>query len=213
MPEGTTRTIVRSRTKAFKDIYVAHVLKNTATEYQTDTPVKLARAIKGKINEKWSTEKIYSDDTVEDTAMSYEGTEVELEVNSLAPQDKAYVFGQLYENGFLVKKKTDVAPEVAIGYRAKKLNGKYEFTWLYVGVFGQGYEDDYETEAEKATTQTATLKGDFYERQIDAAYQIQVDESNLIDADTDAATAIANWFGEVQEAPKGTEGAGDDDTQ
>ena len=72
MPETTKRTIVRSRTKAFKDIYVAHVLKNTETEYETDTPVKLARAIKGKVSEKWSTEKIYSDDTVEDTAMSYE---------------------------------------------------------------------------------------------------------------------------------------------
>lgn len=205
MPEGTTRTIVRSRTKSFKDIYVAHVTKNTATEYAADTPVKLARAIKGTINEKWSTEKIYSDDTVEDTAMSYEGTEVELEVNSLAPQDKAYVFGQLYENGFLVKKKTDVAPEVAIGYRAKKLNGKYEFTWLYAGVFGQGYEDNYETEAGSTTTQTATLKGDFYERQIDSAYQVQVDESNLIDEDTDAAEAIKDWFSKVQEAPKDTE--------
>lgn len=204
MPEAA-RKIVRSRTKAFKDIYVARVTKNTATEYATDTPVKLARAIKGKINEKWSTEKIYSDDTVEDTSMSYEGTEVELEVNSLAPQDKAYVFGQLYENGFLVKKKTDRAPEVAIGYRAKKLNGKYEFTWLYVGVFGQGYEDNYETEGSSATTQTATLKGDFYERQIDAAYQTQVDESNLIDSDTDAAAAIKDWFSKVQEPKKDTE--------
>lgn len=206
MPEGT-RTIVRSRTKSFRDVYIAHVTKNSATEYTAETPVKLARAIKGKISEKWSTEKIYSDDTVEDTAMSYEGTEIELEVNSLAPQDKAYVFGQLYENGFLTKKKTDIAPEVAIGYRAKKLNGKYEFTWHYCGVFGQGYEDNYETEAGSTTTQTATLKGDFYERQIDAAYQVQVDESNLIAEDTDAATAIKDWFAKVQEAPNGTEAA------
>lgn len=206
MPEGV-RTIVRSRTKAFKDIYVARVTKNTATEYEADTPVKLARAIKGKINEKWSTEKIYSDDTVEDANMSFEGMEVEFEVNSLAPQDKAYVFGQLYEKGFLVKKKTDIAPELAVGYRAKKMNGKYEFTWLYVGKFGQGYEDNYETEGEKATTQTATLKGDFYERQIDGAYQVQVDESNLISEDVDAASAIKDWFSEVKEAPTETEEA------
>lgn len=200
-----TKTIVRSRTKSFRDIHVALVKENTATSYVTDTPVKLARAIKGKISDKFTTEKIYSDDTVEDTAQTYEGTEVELEVNSLAPQDKALVFGQLYENGFLVKNKEDKAPEVAVGYRAKKLNGKYEFVWLYVGTFGQGFEDNYETEADKATTQTATLKGDFYERQIDKNYQISVDESNLAADNTDAAAAIADWFGKVQEPTKATE--------
>lgn len=205
MPE--TKTIVRSRTKSFRDIHVALVKENTATSYVTDTPVKLARAIKGKISDKFTTEKIYSDDTVEDTAQTYEGTEVELEVNSLAPQDKALVFGQLYENGFLVKNKEDKAPEVAVGYRAKKLNGKYEFVWLYVGTFGQGFEDNYETEADKATTQTATLKGDFYERQIDKNYQISVDESNLAADNTDAAAAIADWFGKVQEPTKATEAA------
>lgn len=205
MPESTVEKIVRSRTKSFRDIHVALVKENTATSYVTETPVKLARAIKGKISDKFTTEKIYSDDTVEDVSTTYEGTEVELEVNSLAPQDKALLFGHLYENGFLVKNKEDKAPEVAIGYRAKKLNGKYEFVWLYVGTFGQGFEDNYETEADKATTQTATLKGDFYERQIDKNYHNSVDESNLLAEHTDAAAAIKDWFAKVQEPTKATE--------
>ncbi|MBQ8558554.1 MAG: major tail protein [Tyzzerella sp.] len=207
MPESTVEKIVRSRTKSFRDIHVALVKENTATSYVTETPVKLARAIKGKISDKFTTEKIYSDDTVEDVSTTYEGTEVELEVNSLAPQDKALLFGHLYENGFLVKNKEDKAPEVAIGYRAKKLNGKYEFVWLYVGTFGQGFEDNYETEADKATTQTATLKGDFYERQIDKNYHNSVDESNLLAEHTDAAAAIKDWFAKVQEPTKATEAA------
>lgn len=207
MPESTVEKIVRSRTKSFRDIHVALVKENTATSYVTETPVKLARAIKGKISDKFTTEKIYSDDTVEDVSTTYEGTEVELEVNSLAPQDKALLFGHLYENGFLVKNKEDKAPEVAIGYRAKKLNGKYEFVWLYVGTFGQGFEDNYETEADKATTQTATLKGDFYERQIDKNYHNSVDESNLLAEHTDATAAIKDWFAKVQEPTKATEAA------
>lgn len=197
-------TIVRSRTKSFRDIHVALVTQNDETTYTAGTPTKIARAITGKMNDKFSAERIYSDDSVEDTNMTYEGTEVELEVNSLAPQDKALVFGQLYENGYLVKSKTDIAPEVALGYRAKKLNGKYEFTWYYCGRFDQGFEDDYETEADSTTTQTATLKGDFYARQIDDAYAINVDESNLATADTDAAAAIKDWFSKVQEKPEAT---------
>lgn len=174
-------------------------MQNTATAYATDTPVKLARAINAKISDKWSSEKIYSDDGTEDTITSYEGTEVELEISTLAPQDRALLFGQLYENGFLVKNKNDLAPELAVGYRTKRRNGKYEFVWLYCGKFGQGVDDEHETEAEKVNTQTNTIKGDFYDRQKDGRYQIVVDESNLADADTDAKAAITGWFSKVQE--------------
>lgn len=206
MPEGTTtQTIVRSRTVSFRDIHVALVTKNSETEYAADVPTKLARAIKGKIADKFTTEKIYSDDTVEDVNMSYQGTEVEIEVNSLAPQDKQRVLGHMYDKGYLVKNKNDIAPELAMGYRAKKLNGKYEFVWLYCGRFGQGFEDNYETQGESTTTQTATLKGDFYERQMDGRYHCSVDESNLADSYTEAAEAIKNWFSEVQEYPEDVE--------
>lgn len=197
------QTIVRSRTKSFRDLHVALVTANDATNYVAGKPVKLARAIKGKVSDKFSTEKIYSDDGVEEVTQTYEGTDVEFEVNSLAPQDKQLLFGHLYQNGFLVKNKNDKAPEVAVGYRAKKLNGKYEFVWLYVGTFGQGFDDNYQTEEDKVTTQTATLKGSFYERAIDGNYHIQVDESNLLTEHTDAKTAIGAWFDAVQEYPAG----------
>lgn len=201
MSEVETKTIIRSRTKSFRDVYVALVTADTDALYETDTPVKLARAIKGKVSDKYSTEKVYSDDTVEDETTKYEGTEVEFEVNSLAPQDKKLLFGHLYEKGFLVKNKDDKAPKVAVGYRAKKMNGKYEFVWLYAGRFGEGFDDNYETEADKATTQTATLKGNFYERAIDGNYQISVDESNLIEEYSEAKEAIKQWFSAVQEKP------------
>ena len=177
--------IVRSRTVSFRDIHIAKVTTNTETEYTAETPSKLARAITGKISDEFETEKIYSDDSVEDVNMSYKGTSVELEVNSLAPQDKSQVFGHLYEKGFLIKTKDD----------------KYEFKWLYCGRFGQGFEDNYETEGETKTTQTATLKGDFYARQMDGRYECSVDESNLLAEHTEAAAAIKDWFSKVQEKP------------
>ena len=199
--EAEKEKIVRSRTVSFRDIHIAKVTTNTETEYAAETPSKLARAITGKISDEFETEKIYSDDSVEDVNMSYKGTSVELEVNSLAPQDKSQVFGHLYEKGFLIKTKDDKAPELALGWRAKKLNGKYEFKWLYCGRFGQGFEDNYETEGETKTTQTATLKGDFYARQMDGRYECSVDESNLLAEHTEAAAAIKDWFSKVQEKP------------
>lgn len=120
----TVQQIVRSRTCGCRDFYIAKITQNDATGYVAGTPVKLARAIKAKVDEKWTSEKIYSDDGTEEVINSYEGTEVELEVNALAPQDRQILFGQLYENGFLVKTADDKAPEVAIGWRERKLNGK-----------------------------------------------------------------------------------------
>lgn len=196
---GENRQVIRSRTAGCKDFYVALVTENTATAYATGTPVKLARAIKAKIGEKWSSEKIYSDDSTEDVLSAYEGTELELEVNALAPQDRTILFGQLYENGFLVKSSDDIAPEVAVGWRERKLNGKYEFKWLYVGKFSEGIDEEANTKEGKLSPTTKSIKGSFYERSIDNKYEISVDESNLIEADTDAKAAIANWFSKVQE--------------
>lgn len=193
------KTIVRSRTCGCRDIYITKVTQNDATAYVAGKPVKLARAIKVKVDEKWSSEKIYSDDGTEEVIRAYEGTDIELEVNALAPQDRAEMFGQLYENGFLVKTTDDIAPEVAVGWRERKLNGKYEFKWLYAGKFAEGIGEEANTKEGKLSPTTKSIKGSFYERSLDNAYEISVDESNLVVEDTKAADAIKNWFSKVQE--------------
>ena len=70
----TVQQIVRSRTCGCRDFYIAKITQNDATGYVAGTPVKLARAIKAKVDEKWTSEKIYSDDGTEEVINSYEGT-------------------------------------------------------------------------------------------------------------------------------------------
>ena len=201
-----SETIVRSRLCGLKDIYIAEVTANNGTTYTTKTPVKLARALSAKVSDKFTTEKVYSDDNVEDIVEQYEGTEIDFSVNTLAPQDYAALYENLYKNGFLLKAAGDGAKEIAIGWRAKKRNGKYEFTWYYCGKLERP-EMNYETQEDKTKTQTASLKGAFYARQKEDMiedkkknlYAIQVDESNLIEGNTTAKAAIVDWFSEVQE--------------
>ena len=203
---GEIKTIVRSRSCGLKDIYVAQVTENTSTNYTTGTPIKLAKALSAKITDKFTQEKIYSDDSVEEIIDQYEGTEIEFGVNALAPQDFAFLYENLYKNGYLLKSSGDGAKEIAVGWRSKKRNGKYEFNWYYCGKLERP-DMNYETQEDKIKTQTAGLKGSFYARQkedtIDDVkknlYSIQVDESNLVAEDTTAATAIGAWFGKVQE--------------
>lgn len=201
------KTTVRHRYCGLRDVYVAKVTQNDTEGYTAETPVKMARTIKAKISDKFTSEKLYSDDGVEGMLQAYEGTDVELEVNTLAAADRAAFFGQAYLNGFLLKSAEDEAPEVALGYRVRRLNGKFDFVWMYCGRFAQGNEENYETEAASKTAQTNTVKGEFYQREkMDKVegkdvhlYEVRVDESNLATEDTGAAAAIKAWFGKVQE--------------
>lgn len=201
------KTTVRHRYCGLRDLYLAKVTQNDGEGYETETPVKMARAIKAKISDKFTSEKLYSDDGVEGMLQSYEGTDVELEVNTLSAPDRSAFFGHAYLNGFLLKSAEDEAPEVAMGYRVRRLNGKFDFVWMYCGRFAQGNEDNYETEAASKTKQTNTVKGEFYQREkvdkVDGKdvhlYEVRVDESNLATEDTGAAAAIKAWFGKVQE--------------
>lgn len=200
------KEIIRSRTCGLKDIYIAVVEKNDTTAYLAGKPVKLAKSLNAKVSDKFTQEKIHSDDSVEEIVEQYEGTDIDFEVNTLAPQDYANLYENIYKYGYLLKASGDSAKEIAIGWRAKKRNGKYEFNWYYCGKLERP-EQNYETQEDKVKTQTAGLKGMFYARQkedtIDSLkknlYAIQVDESNLVAADTTAKEALENWFSEVQE--------------
>lgn len=208
----TTQTVVRSRRCGLRDIYVAKVTKNDATNYTAGDPVKFARAINAKISDTYNHEKIHSDDGVEDTIDTYQGTDIELEVNTLAPQDRALLWNRLYENGFLVEASEDTPPEVALGFRVKQLNGKYEFVWYYCGRFQMAQDEEYQTIEDKKNHKTSTVKASFYERaKADSGvnddgetiekhlFRIRVDESNLAADATKAAAAIKAWFSQVQE--------------
>ena len=200
------KTITRSRLVGLRDICVAEVTTNDEDVYKAEVPVRLAKALAATVKDTFSVEYTYSDDEVEDTVETYEKTEIEIEVNRITPGDYALIFDTLYKFGFLVKAEGDKAKEVALGFRAKQGNGKYEFNWYYCGK-AEHPDVTYETVKDKKTAQTIKLKFTMYARKkediIDGErkklYGITVDESNLLAEHTTAAEAIADWFGEVQE--------------
>ena len=53
-----------------------------------------------------------------------------------------------------MKGEDDKPNEIAIGYRVKRLNNKYEFVWYYCGTASEGMEETNETKADKVSTQT-----------------------------------------------------------
>lgn len=194
-----SEVVKSSRRMGLRDIYVAKVDKNDTSGYSATKIAKLAKSISAKVTEKKKVEKLYSDDGIEEIIEMLESIEVEIELNDLSPEQEALLKGCTYQNGFLVDNQDDMANEVALGWRSKRTDKKYEFVWLYCGKFCEGGTENYETNQDKLKTQTPKLKGTFYPREKDGNWRIRVNESYLIEDYRDAKTAIEGWFSKVQE--------------
>lgn len=197
---NSVNQIVKSRRIGMKDLYVAPVTQDEITGYTAGTPIQLARAISAKITTKKTVTNEYSDDSLEESIETFDSATISLNINDLSPEMEALLLGATYdENGFLVDSATDISNPVALGWRDRRSDGKYEFIWLYVCRFNEGNESDYETIEDKVKAQTPTLKGSIIPRQIDQKWRIRVNESYLLANNTGASTAIKDWFGQVQE--------------
>lgn len=188
-----------SRQVGLKDIHIA-ILKTDDNEGVTyETPQKLERSIAAKIAPKTSSEKFYSDDSVEEVANAFDSMDVEIELNQLSIASRALLQGAKVVKGTLLETKDDIAPTIALGFKSKKSNGKYRYVWLFKGSF-ELTEDEYATEEDKAKGKTAKLKGTFYAREYDGAYRLMADED---ETEIDKAT-IDGWFTKVAEQPTST---------
>ena len=180
-----------------ENLTVALVEEDKTTGIKYATPIKLERSIKAKISPKTSSEKLYSDDSVEEILNNFDSCDVEIELNQLQLATRALIQGAKVVNGLLVENKDDIAPELALGFRSKKSNGKYRYVWLLKGKF-EITEDEYETIGEKPTAQSNSISGSFYGRNSDGNWRIMEDE----DSENANLERIANWFKNVPEVPK-----------
>lgn len=69
----------------------------------------------------------------------------------------------LDSNGVLISGGEDISQYVAIGFRAKKSNGKYKYYWLYRVLFGIP-ATSLATKGDSITFSTPTIEGAIYRR-------------------------------------------------
>lgn len=177
-----------ARQIGLKDLYVAKITTDViagTTVYAT--PVRLEKALTAKITVKTSSEKFYSDDVLEEVANAFDSIDVEIGVNQLTLASRALLQGLVVYSGELSESSNDVAPEVALGFRSLKSNGKSIYVWLLKGKF-ETVSDEYETKADKVSSKTPTLKATFGPRLSDNKYRILADE------ETAGAPRITGWF-------------------
>jgi phi13 family phage major tail protein len=152
-------------------------------------PVQIAEAINAKISPKVQSEILWADDNASEVLYNLGEVTVELEAKDLSIAMQAALGGHTISGGVVTKKSTDIPPYLAIGFRAKKVNGNYRYYWLYKGKF-DWIDNENESLSDKAKAQTPKLKGTFMKRQFDDAWQkiADMDDPGYI------ASIGANWY-------------------
>lgn len=183
-----------SRVKGFENIVLSKI--NIATDgtvtYEAPTPIPGAISLELKPNT--SSDKLYSDDTLEDVINTFDSIDVKLEINAMDVKNRALIQGAKVSSGVLIESKNDIAPDFAMAFKAPKVNGKFMYVWVLRGKFLIPTES-FETEADKVKAQTLTYEGTFSSRE-DGYVKLTVHEDANVDSKEEAEhkAIIAAWF-------------------
>ena len=151
---------VQSAKIGLDQLHYALLTADTALALTYGTVTALPAAIEAKITAANTETVLYADNALSEVAYALGKVTLELNVKDIDLETQAALLGHSIALGVMVVNVNDVAPYVAVGFRSLKANGKYRYTWLLKGKFGE-IDDNSKTRGETTEFQTATLKGVF----------------------------------------------------
>lgn len=182
-------------------LYYSLITEDDETGYETyDEPVVLAKAISADLSVELAEATLYADDGASETVKEFKEGTLTLGIDDIGETTAAALLGATVDShGVVVSTTDDVSPYVAIGFRAKKANGKYRYFWLYKVKFGVP-STSLETKGDSISFQTPSIEGTVLKRNKPDAngyypWKVEATEgSTLIDEDV-----ISTWYDAVYE--------------
>lgn len=144
--------------RGLDNIFAAEVLTDTEAEMTFGEPFHLIPA--GEMTRTTDSEKtdVWFDNTVFDSAGKEGATEVSITGASLRPEDVANITGKTVDEatGAIIDDGEFHPKYYAVGGRAKRTDGTYEYFWFMKGTFAAPEESD-KTEDDSTDTNGMTL--------------------------------------------------------
>ena len=163
------------------------------------TPKKLAKAMSADLSVELAEATLYADDGAAEIVKEFKSGTLSLGVDDIGAEVASDLTGAVIDNnGVVISTGEDGADPVAIGFRAKKSNGKYKYFWLYKVKFGIP-ATALATKGDSITFNTPTIEGTVLRRnKLDAEnrhpWKAEVTEGDVLDPDV-----ITNWYKQVYE--------------
>lgn len=164
------------------------------------TPKILAKAINADLSVELAEATLWADDGAAEIIKEFKGGKLSLGVDDIGRAAAEELTGATADqNGVLISASEDGGNPVAIGFRAKKANGKYRYFWMYRIKFGVP-GTNLSTKGENITFSTPTIEGTISRRnKLDGQNnhpwkaEVNADDPGV------ATSTIANWYKQVYE--------------
>src|SRR5574344_2837905 len=181
-------------------LYYATITDDENGEEIYGTPTQLAKAISAELSVELAEATLYADDGAAEIVKEFKNGTISLGVDDIGSTTAAALTGVTVDkNNVVVSNSEDGGDPVAVGFRAKKSNGKYKYYWLYRVKFGIP-ATNLATKGDSITFSTPTIEGTILRRnKVDGQnkhpWKAEVTEGDS----TVAADIITNWYQEVYE--------------
>ena len=189
-------------------LYYAKITEDENGNETYATPVQLAKAMNADLSVELAEATLYADDGAAEIVKEFKNGTLSLGVDDVGASVASDLTGATIDaNGVVVSTSEDGGDPVAVGFRAKKSNGKYKYYWLYRVKFGIP-ATNLATKGDSITFSTPTIEGTILRRnKVDGQnkhpWKAEVTEGDsAVTADT-----ITNWYKEVYEPSYTTEAA------
>ncbi len=182
-------------------LYYAPITEDPATGYETyGTPVMLAKAISAELSIELAEATLWADDGAAETIKEFKSGTLTLGVDDIGKTVAAKLTGAtIDENGVIISASGDGGESVAIGFRAKKANGKYRYFWLYRVKFGVP-AINLATKGDSITFSTPTIEGTVFRRNKTDGNGKHPWKAEVNEDDTSVpASVITGWYTSVYE--------------
>ena len=145
-------------------LYYATITEDQDGVETYGTPVQLAKAISADLSVELNEATLYADDGQAEAVKEFKSGTLSLGIDDIGSEAAAALVGAVVDtNGVLVSGGEDASKYVAIGFRAKKANGKYRYYWLYRVLFGVP-ATNLATKGDSITFSTPTIEGTIFRR-------------------------------------------------
>ncbi len=181
-------------------LYYAPIVEDEAGEETYDTPVQLAKAISAELSVELAEATLYADDGAAEIVKEFKSGTLSLGIDDIGSTAASVLTGAtIDDNKVLISGGEDGGTPVAIGFRAKKSNGKYKYYWLYRVKFGIP-ATNLATKGDSITFSTPTIEGTVLTRNKADVSGKHPWKAEVTEGDTGVATdIIKNWYNTVYE--------------
>ncbi len=181
-------------------LYYAKITEDTNGDETYGTPQILAKAMTAELSVDLIEAILYANDAASEVVKEFKSGSLSLGVDDIGPLVAQDLTGcKIDSNNVVVSRSEDGGSPVAIGFRAKKSNGKYRYFWLYRVIFSVP-ATSLATKGDSITFSSPTIEGTVFRRNKLDGENKHPWKAEVTEGDNGvAASTITNWFASVYE--------------